>query len=196
MAATVSSPSARPRSATAARVTFNADLATSINGVALVQECVPEELELKRDLLARAGRLNQTTVLASSSSALVPSQYAAGLVCQDRVLGGHPGNSPYLIPVLELVPSIHTSAETVDMAEGSTEGQACIRFASTASPKASCSTASKERSCARHTASSETASLPSRTSTRWYAAGSAVDGASSERSRRRPQHSRRGRCSR
>ena len=102
----------------AARVTFGTDLAMSINGVALVQECVPEDLVLKRDLLARVGRLNRTAVLASSSSALVPSQYAAGLACQDRVLGGHPGNPPYLIPVLELVPSIHTSAETVDMAEG------------------------------------------------------------------------------
>lgn len=103
--------------AVAERIRLSDDLAEVLDGVVLVQECTPEDLELKRDLFARLGELTSDAVLASSSSAFVPSQYAADLECTGRVLGGHPGNPPYLIPVLELVPSPSTKADVVDAAE-------------------------------------------------------------------------------
>ncbi len=101
----------------AGRITFTDDLAASLDGAVLVQECTPEDIQLKRDLFARLGSMTTSAVLASSSSAFVPSQYAADLACADRVLGGHPGNPPYLIPVLELIPSPRTNPDVVDAAE-------------------------------------------------------------------------------
>jgi 3-hydroxyacyl-CoA dehydrogenase len=49
--------------------------------------------------------------LASSSSAIVPSRLAEGLdaVVAERILVGHPGNPPYLVPVVEVVPSPFTA---------------------------------------------------------------------------------------
>lgn len=100
-----------------ARVTFHPDLATALRGAALVQECAPEDVDLKRELFARlAAHGEPDAVLASSSSALVPSSFAQDLDARDRILVGHPGNPPYLLPIIEVVPSPETSAITVDAA--------------------------------------------------------------------------------
>lgn len=94
----------------AARISFHDELGPALWDVALVQECAPEDVDLKRQLFTLLGRHAPTdTVLASSSSALVPSQYGAGLQCRERVLGAHPGNPPYLLQVIELVRSPETS---------------------------------------------------------------------------------------
>lgn len=99
------------------RIQLSDALAVAVDGAALVQECTPEDLNLKRELFAQLGSMTTGAVLASSSSAFVPSQYAADLACADRVVGGHPGNPPYLIPVLELIPSLLTKPAVVDAAE-------------------------------------------------------------------------------
>lgn len=103
----------------AARVRFTTDLAVSLRDVDFVQECAPEQVELKRELLTQAAALTPTTVpLASSSSAIVASSLAEGLPASTaaRILVGHPGNPPYLLPVIEVVPSPLTSAAVVDHA--------------------------------------------------------------------------------
>jgi 3-hydroxyacyl-CoA dehydrogenase len=100
-----------------ARVSFHDDLADALRGAALVQECAPENLELKRDLFARFAVLGEPdAVLASSSSALVPSSFAGETAARERILVGHPGNPPYLLPIIEVVPSPATSPRTVDAA--------------------------------------------------------------------------------
>ena len=101
----------------AARVTFHDELDQALWDVVLVQECAPEDIDLKRQLFALLGRhAPADTVLASSSSALVPSQYGAGLQCRERVLGAHPGNPPYLLRVIELVRSPDTSDQALRLA--------------------------------------------------------------------------------
>jgi 3-hydroxyacyl-CoA dehydrogenase len=54
------------------------------------------------------------TVLASSSSAIPASEYTADLKGRDRCLVAHPGNPPYLLPVVELVPSPWTAPAAMD----------------------------------------------------------------------------------
>jgi 3-hydroxyacyl-CoA dehydrogenase len=99
----------------ASRVSFHSELADAVAGAVLVQECAPEEIALKRSLFAQLSEVApQDAVLASSSSALVPSRFNAASA--DRILVGHPGNPPYLIPVIEVVPSPQTSARTVEQA--------------------------------------------------------------------------------
>lgn len=99
------------------RVELLDDLETAVRGAALVQECAPEDIDLKRALFDRIGVANAEAVIASSSSAHAPSTFARGLPCEDRVLGGHPGNPPYLIPVIEVIPSPATSDAVLATAE-------------------------------------------------------------------------------
>ncbi|MEV0068589.1 3-hydroxyacyl-CoA dehydrogenase [Amycolatopsis sp. NPDC050768] len=93
-----------------AEVSYHEQLGEAVDGVALVQECAAEDVVVKRALFAElAARAGPDTVLASSSSALVPSSFGTGL--GGRVLGAHPGNPPYLLPVVELVPASDTRAD-------------------------------------------------------------------------------------
>ena len=93
----------------AARVTLAGELASALREAVLVQECAPESLELKRRLFdeleaaAPAG-----AILATSSSALTISEIAGDLETRARCLVAHPGNPPYLLPVVELVPAPFT----------------------------------------------------------------------------------------
>jgi L-gulonate 3-dehydrogenase len=101
----------------ASRVTVTADLDDAAGPVAYVQECAPESLAVKRELFAR---LDQSAppeaVLASSSSALTCSAITDGLAGVDRCLIAHPGNPPYLLHVVELVPGPATAPGTVEKA--------------------------------------------------------------------------------
>jgi 3-hydroxyacyl-CoA dehydrogenase len=101
----------------AARVSFQATLEQTVEGAGFVQECAPERIDVKRELYAKLARLTgPDVVLASSSSAIRASMLSDGDPFGERLLVGHPGNPPYLLPVIEVVPSQETAAETVDRA--------------------------------------------------------------------------------
>lgn len=96
------------------RVTVTGDLASAVSRAAYVQECAPESLELKQELFGQLDGLAAAGVpLASSSSALAISTITAGLRGTGRCLVAHPGNPPYLLPIVELVPGPATSAGIV-----------------------------------------------------------------------------------
>lgn len=108
-----------PPDAVGARVTFTTDLGGAVRGAALVQECAPERLRVKQDLFSRAARAAPgDAVLASSSSAIVPGAIAGALpdAAAARLVVGHPGNPPYLLPVVEVVPSSRTDPAVTDRA--------------------------------------------------------------------------------
>jgi len=95
-----------------ARVRFTSDLDAALADAGFVQECAPEWVDLKQDLLQNAAARTAPDVpLASSSSAIVASRLAEGFdtVVAERILVGHPGNPPYLLPVVEVVPSPSTT---------------------------------------------------------------------------------------
>lgn len=99
----------------AARVRRCPDLDEALAGAIHVQECAPEDRDLKRRIFADLdARAAPDAVLASSSSFLPASAFADGLPGSARCLVAHPGNPPYLLPVVELVPAPFTAAETVD----------------------------------------------------------------------------------
>ncbi|MCY3642024.1 MAG: 3-hydroxyacyl-CoA dehydrogenase NAD-binding domain-containing protein [Acidimicrobiaceae bacterium] len=81
---------------------------------AWVQESAPEDESAKRLLLGRLdAAADPSTVIASSSSGLLPSRLAEGLSHPERLLIGHPFNPVYLLPLVEVVPGEATSDETV-----------------------------------------------------------------------------------
>ncbi len=99
------------------------ELADALAGAAWVQESAPEEIDIKRSLWADLDRLAPPdAILASSSSAIVPSRFTETLAGRERCLVAHPLNPPYLIPAVELVPAPWTTAETMRRAEAVMRG--------------------------------------------------------------------------
>ena len=89
-----------------------------LDGAEWVQENGPERIEIKRRIYADLDRLAAPdTILASSSSALVASQFAEGLEGRRRILVAHPVNPPHVIPVVELCPSPDTALDVMDRAD-------------------------------------------------------------------------------
>jgi L-gulonate 3-dehydrogenase len=110
-------PLDEPPAAVAARVTVVADVDEALAAAEYVQECAPEDVELKRAVFERLDAAAPAgAVLASSSSAIGASRFAPRLPGRARALVAHPGNPPYLLPVVELVPAPFTSEEAVGKA--------------------------------------------------------------------------------
>jgi 3-hydroxyacyl-CoA dehydrogenase len=100
-----------------ARLRPETDLAAALDGAVHVQENAPEVLELKQALFARLDALApKEAVLASSSSAILPSLFTEQLAGRHRALVAHPINPPYLVPAVEVVPAPWTAAEAVEQA--------------------------------------------------------------------------------
>jgi carnitine 3-dehydrogenase len=102
-------------------LTFCGSEAEAVAGAHWVQESVPEQLDLKRQVLGRLNRLAPTdAIVASSTSGFTPSLLAQGLEQsqhQARTLVCHPFNPVYLLPMVEVVASKFTSPEVVARAE-------------------------------------------------------------------------------
>ena len=100
-----------------ARLRAEKTLPAALAGADHVQENAPERLDLKKALFAELNRLApQHAVLASSSSAILPSHFTEHLTHRHRCLVIHPINPPYLIPAAEVVPAPWTSPEIVERA--------------------------------------------------------------------------------
>jgi len=94
-----------------------ATLAETLADAALVQECGPEKVGIKRDVFAELDRLAAPeTILASSTSAIVASRFTETLAGRGRCLVGHPVNPPHLVPLVELCPAPWTDPATVERA--------------------------------------------------------------------------------
>lgn len=109
-----------------------ADMATALDGAEWVQESGPERLDIKRQIYTDLDRLAAPeTILASSSSAIVASQFGADLPGRGRILVAHPVNPPHVIPVVELCPSPDTAPVVMDRAEALMRdvGQVPVRLA-------------------------------------------------------------------
>ncbi|MBM9467435.1 3-hydroxyacyl-CoA dehydrogenase [Nakamurella leprariae] len=106
-------------SVAAARVTAVPDVSAAATGAAVALECGPEQLTVKREIFGELARVAPTdALLCSSSSAIAPGRIAEPLPPEvaARVLVAHPANPPFLLPVIELVPSARTAPQVLDLA--------------------------------------------------------------------------------
>ena len=86
-------------------------------GTAYVQECVVESVEVKRSVFAALDDAAPADAVLASSTSMIPcSGFASELRGRARCLVAHPGNPPYLLPVVELVPAPFTETAVVDRA--------------------------------------------------------------------------------
>jgi len=80
----------------------------------LIIEAAPESIELKRSLFERIERCAPAdALLASNTSSLSIGEIAEATSSPERVIGMHFFNPVHLMPLLELVRSERTSAETL-----------------------------------------------------------------------------------
>jgi len=97
-----------------ANLTTSSDLEAALQNANYVQENTPENLEIKKQVFANLDKLTpRSAVIASSTSALLPSKFTEELEGRDRCVVVHPINPPYLVPAAEIVPAPWTSDETV-----------------------------------------------------------------------------------
>ena len=92
--------------------------ATELSAVAenadFVVEAVTENLALKQQIFQELDAICPPhTILASNTTALMPSQIGVNAKRKDQILNTHYFNPPYLIPLVELIRSPDTSDETV-----------------------------------------------------------------------------------
>jgi 3-hydroxyacyl-CoA dehydrogenase len=100
------------------RITTASTLAEAVEGVAYVQESVLERVDVKRQLMIDLDAIASPDLIVGSSTSGIPgSAFALGLSISPRILIVHPVNPPYLVPVVELVPSPETSRATVEFAD-------------------------------------------------------------------------------
>jgi L-gulonate 3-dehydrogenase len=101
-----------------ARVTMVPRIEDAVAVAAWVQENLPEQVELKRDVFQTLDALSPAhAVLASSTSAIPASQFTQTLVGRARCIVAHPVNPPHLVPIVELCGAPWTDAGTIERAK-------------------------------------------------------------------------------
>lgn len=97
-----------------ARMSAAGTLEDALDGADHVQENTPEVVEVKREIYTRLDALaGPDTVLASSTSGILPSAFTEHLEGRARCLIVHPINPPYLVPAVEVVPAPWTDPAVV-----------------------------------------------------------------------------------
>lgn len=93
------------------------NLSEAVSGVDYVQECIPEDVSMKKELYRQLDPLlGPGTVLASSTSCLLPSALFAERRYPANCLVCHPVNPPYFVRLVELVPHPGTSGAALSRA--------------------------------------------------------------------------------
>jgi len=83
-----------------------------------IQESVPERLDIKHKVLAEIqAHCRADAVIGSSTSGFKPLELQEKSERPDQIMVCHPFNPVYLLPLIEVVPSIQTSATHVERAK-------------------------------------------------------------------------------
>jgi 3-hydroxybutyryl-CoA dehydrogenase len=87
----------------------------AVEGCGLVQEALPERIELKREVFGRLrGVLAEDAIVASATSSIAPAHLASAVPAPERFLAVHWLNPAHIIPLVEVVPGAATSPAVVE----------------------------------------------------------------------------------
>jgi 3-hydroxybutyryl-CoA dehydrogenase len=102
------------RDAARARLSTSASMESAVSNAGLVIEAVPEQIELKRSIFERLGRLRPApALLATNTSSLSITAIAAAAESPERVVGLHFFNPPHIMKLVEIVRADQTSPATL-----------------------------------------------------------------------------------
>lgn len=91
-----------------------ATMAEALDGAIYVQESTPERVEDKIAVFGAITKIvSPDAIVASSTSAILPSTFTGTCTGRHRTIVVHPINPPFLVPACEVVPAPWTSDETV-----------------------------------------------------------------------------------
>lgn len=101
------------------RLTFVSTLEEAVQDADLIQENVPERVELKQSVL-RDIDINSKSdaVIGSSTSGIKPTVLQETLENPEKLVVAHPFNPVYILPLVEIVGGAKTTQETIDQAYG------------------------------------------------------------------------------
>src|SRR5439155_5265580 len=100
-----------------ARIDCVPDLEAALVGVNWVQENLPENEAIKREVFELLdAHAPADAVLASSTSAIPASRFTEALAGRARCLVAHPVNPPHLVPIVELCGAPWTAPATIERA--------------------------------------------------------------------------------
>jgi 3-hydroxybutyryl-CoA dehydrogenase len=95
-------------------ITGVTDLAKAVTDVSLVVEAVPEDMNLKVDLLRKVvAAAPRDALIASNTSSLSLTELGTRIGAAERTIGMHFFNPPPVMELLEIVRGVSTSEETV-----------------------------------------------------------------------------------
>ncbi|KAH0625121.1 hypothetical protein JD844_033257 [Phrynosoma platyrhinos] len=96
-------------------ITGCTDLKEAVEGTIHIQECTPENLELKKKIFGQLDLIvSNDVVLSSSTSCLLPTKLFTGLKHVKQCIVAHPVNPPYYVPLVELVPHPETDPSILE----------------------------------------------------------------------------------
>jgi 3-hydroxyacyl-CoA dehydrogenase len=91
-----------------------ATMAEALDGADYVQESTPERVKEKIAVFRAITELvSPDAIVASSTSAILPSTFTGSCIGRERTIVVHPINPPFLVPACEVVPAPWTSEKTV-----------------------------------------------------------------------------------
>ena len=92
------------------------DIAKAIEGADYVQENTPENIDVKKKIFGNLDNLvkNEHTIIASSTSCIVPSRFTEKLEHRKQCIVAHPVNPPHYVPLVEIVPAPWTDSSVVE----------------------------------------------------------------------------------
>lgn len=96
---------------------FAKTIAEAVSGADLIQESVPERLDIKHRVLAEIdAHAPADALVGSSTSGIKPSDMQTAMSRPERLVVAHPFNPVYLLPLVEIVAGERTSKDFVEKA--------------------------------------------------------------------------------
>lgn len=100
------------------RIRFTTDIAEAVVDADIIQESVPDKMDIKQSMIAQIEELaKQDAIIATSTSSLSITKIFENAKHPERCMGGHPYLPAYLLPLVEITKGEKTDDKYVTIAK-------------------------------------------------------------------------------